>query len=208
MKNIKLVKQILAVCFMLTLNTAFAQQDSLKNFDSLENKGDKSLDNTYYVENCEFSYFDSVTFTNSVSGIKSRQLSEISFDNVSKITFKNYNYLELLNMSGKSVSVNLKDANEVNIKKGNYTLTAVLIGAPAGTLIGLIIGANYDNNHPGYLFNAGKPIGALVGALAGALVGSMIGGLFVREETINLKDIREVDRQNELKNFLRNNSNF
>jgi hypothetical protein len=229
MKTLILIILPLAVILLLFINSSYSQQDSVKNIALLETKSDNGLYKTYYVEDCEFSYFDSVTFTKSVSGIKSRQLSEISFDNVSKITFKKYNYLELLNKSGNSLSVDLKKASEVKIKKGSYWLLGGGMGCLAGTLIGLGIGAVIDNNqlsnhsvnsvnldteatgfyfHPMGGFEFGKPIGAGVGFIVGAVIGAIIGTQIDKTETINLKDKRDVDREIKLKDFLRNNSNF
>jgi hypothetical protein len=207
MKNIKLITQVAAVCFIMSLNTAFAQQDSLKNPDLLKTNNTNNIDTVFYVEDCTYSYFETDNTKDSIRENNIILPQENKFYNISRITFKKDNNLDLLNTFGESKSVNLNFANEFKMNKGTESLSGAILGGCLGGLLGLVIGASTDNSGTTRLYSSelGKPAGLLIGAVIGGFIGGITGNSIENEESINLKEIREINRQSELIEFLKTN---
>jgi hypothetical protein len=202
MKKIKYKTQVFAICFILSLNLAFAQKDSLKNPGTLKTSNLINVDEVLYVKDGSFGYMEA-GIADSIKGKRVNQIIEAKFENIFRITFKKNNYLDLLNSSGESKTVNLKYATEFKIYKGTYTLTGALIGIAGGALIGLLIGNSWDNNHGGG-YSFGKAYGVAIGAPIGLVIGIITGSLIKNNETLNLESINEKNRQDELRYFLKN----
>ena len=207
MKNKIFNTGILVLCCVINFNIAYAQNDSLKNNESDKTTMNDNSDTAYSVEDCSYSYIITGKTGDSLKGKIRNYVFHKKFEDISLIVINKNGDLNLLNSSGESVSSSLKYAEELRITTGSNTGIGIIAGTVVGALVGLGIGAVTDNNctdNSLFHMELGKPFGAGIGALIGGIVGGVIGNQAKNEDVLELKLIKENERQKELMKFLNN----
>lgn len=201
MKNSKLKARVIIACIIITSNIVFAQQDSLKNIDSLKTSNFLIIDTAYEVEDCTYNYLEPEKTNDNITGNEIINYKYKSFESISNIIFKQNNKLSLFNIYGDSLSVNLKYAKDFKIKTGTYFGEGILIGIPTVISIEMLIWHKTFEKGDGFEWF----FGTILTLFSGTVFGGGIGSFLKKEETINLDKIDEMNRVNKLKNFINNN---
>jgi len=205
MKNKILKTGILVLFCVINFNIAYAQNDSLKNNESIKANLNDEPGTAYLIEDGSYSYISLVK--DSLKGKVRNYLIQKKFEDISIIVLNKNGNLDFYKSSGESLSSSLKYAEELKITKGSNTGIGIIVGTVVGALVGLGIGAVTDNSYmDNSLFHMelGKPFGAGIGALIGGIVGGVIGNQAKNEDVLELKLIKENERQKELMKFLNN----
>lgn len=175
-------KLIATAVLMFVFLPAFAQNDSIKSYSGFEFDltACKMKKKLIASSNKIINYCDTVEY----SGISSILLIK---DTAGFID------------NDKEIKLNISEVSELSFKTGSYSVLGVLIGIPAGMIIGSLIGKGVAP--PTRSFDLG---GAPLGALIGMICGGIIGGIAAPSSYDNyyLKGKNNDDRRLEMKSIL------
>lgn len=128
------------------------------------------------------SYYDTLEFTD---------ISKILLLN-DTARFSNY---------GNEIKLNLSEVSELSFRSGSYSVLGILIGIPAGLIIGGLIGQGVDPpDRTKFMDMGGAPVGALIGMICGGIIGGFVAPSSY--DNYHLKGVNNNERRNEMMKIL------
>jgi hypothetical protein len=104
---------------------------------------------------------------------------------------------------GNEIKLNLSEVSELSFKTGSNSWLGVLIGIPAGLIIGGFFGNAIDPPQSSGM-SIGISGGAIFGCLLGAITGGLVGGFVAPSsyDNYHLKGVNNNERRNEMMKIL------